>query len=689
MKMAMRFSWAFWGVGCLLCLLVVVLGYLTHFLTPKDTVSLQRAAAFEQQIKRLSSGTEIFVETQDAQTGKRVAAHRVTEWPQTQGRTFFQSPMLNLQVVHKKLPPVEERLPENPLVIVPPEQNGPYGGTWTRFGNGPQDVGILEARLAYDGLVRWDAMCSKVLPNLAVSWTIADSGKVFTFFLRKGVKWSDGQPCTADDILFWYHHVLLNKELTPVIPRDFKRDGEVVLVEKLDAHTVQFRFKQPHGIFLYALASGRGYEVIRDPAHYMRQFHPDFVPQDSLMAKARAAGLDLWSRLYEDKRDWRNPEMPRLWPWVMKEPPPAMPIVLERNPYYWKVDPEGNQLPYIDRMTFEIYDAETINFKAINGEMGMQERHLQFTNYPLFMENSKRGGYRVLHWVAGQGGTQVLLPNLNHKDPAMNGLMNDRRFRFALSLALNRDEINQVGFFGVGKPRQMAPPATSAFYSAEYEKAYIEYDPKRANQLLDEIGLKKDAQGRRLLANGKPIKLTLEVASESGSPMMALVADYWTQVGLVTEVKDLARPLWYQRIRAMMHDVTAWSSADEQNPLLDPRWFFPNDGDAFYAPAFGRWHDTDGKAGVEPPEEIKACMRIFRQIEKTTDPDEQLRLFQKIIELDRQNLWTIGLVGDVPSILVVKNTFRNVPDVAVTGWSFRTPGNTAPECYAIDEMGKQ
>ncbi len=675
-------------LGALVCvfvglaLVVEVLGYVTWSLTPKDKESLLHASAFERQMGGKISTQ--YLEKTEKNKHKVVSAHQVAEWPITNGRHFSQAPMLQQLVAQGKLPPVEERLPVDPLVIVPPEQNGPYGGTWTRFGNGPQDVGILEARLAYDGLVRWDAMSREVLPNLAVKWEVSQDSQTYTFWLRRGVKWSDGQPCTADDIVFWYQHVILNKTLTPVVPRDFKRGGEVMRLEKIDDFTIRFHFKEPHGLFLYDLASGRGYEMVSYPAHYLKQFHPEFVPEATLEALAEEAGLDLWSRLFNDKRDWRNVEMPRIWPWLIKEPPPARPVVLERNPYYWKVDPDGNQLPYIDRMTFEIYDRETINLKAINGEMGMQSRHLLFTNYPLLMENREQGGYRVLHWTPGNGGDIAILPNMNHKDPVMRVLLEDKRFRQALSLAIDRDEINEVGYFSVGTPRQMGPPKTSDFYSAEYEKSFIDHDVERANVLLDEMGLiARDERGVRLMSDGRPLKLTLEVASVSGSPIIELVADHWRKVGIDTEVKDMARPLWQQRIHGKLHDVTVWSSSDEQIPLLAPRWLVPVSRDAFHAVGYGHWFNTDGKGGEVPPPEMQEAMAAFREIERTSDKREQIRLFQKILKLNEENLWTIGLIGEVPVIFVVKNSFRNVPDNSVTGWMFRTPGNTAVECYAI------
>jgi len=439
-------------------------------------------------------------------------------------------------------------------------------------------------------------------------------------------------------------------------------------------------------LFLYALASGRGYEMVGFPAHYLKQFHAEFLPEEALKKIARQAGQDLWTSLFDDRRDWRNVAMPRLWPWVIQEPPPARPVVLERNPYYWKVDPFGNQLPYIDHMTFEIFDRETINFKAINGEVGMQSRHLLFTNYPLLMENRKQGGYRVQHWTPGNGGDLVILPNLNHKDPMLRVLLEDKRFRKALSLALDRGEINEVGYLGVGTPRQMAPPKTSDFYSEEYESAFIDQNPEKANQLLDEMGLsRRDHRQVRLMVDGRPLKLTIEAATvNNGGSILALVVDHWRRVGIDAEVKQLARPLWQQRVDAKLHDVTVGSSSDEQIPLLDPRWSVPDNSDAFHAVGYGRWFNTDGKRGEQPTPELLSSMTIFRKIERTSDRKEQVRLFKQIMDLNCEYLWTIGLIGEVPSIFVVKNWFRNVPTHSVTGWMFRSPGNTAVECYSIE-----
>jgi peptide/nickel transport system substrate-binding protein len=620
-----------------------------------------------------------------------VGWHRVAEWPAARGRDFHEAPMLAARVHAGTLPPVAQRLPLDPQVVIPPEQIGPYGGTWRRFGTDLADIQTYVVhRIPYPNMLRWDPSATKLLPNIVTRWKITDHARCFTFWLRKGIRWSDGQPFTTDDIMFWYAHVLRNKELTPSIAREYMRGGELMKAEKIDDFTIRFRFKQPNGLFLANMAAMPGYDMIDLAAHYFKQFHPDFVHVEQLNQQAHARGFDFWYQRFAQLRDWPNPAAPRLWPWIVTQPPPASVMVLERNPYYWKVDPRGNQLPYIDRVTFEIYDPETINLKAINGEIGMQARHIKFEDYPLFMENRRKGHYRVLRWIDSNGGTNNLAVNLNSKDPLKRRLFGDKRFRIALSLAINREEINQACFFGLGTPRQCAPPSTSPYYDARYARAYTAYDPQRANQLLDEMGLRRrNADGIRLRPDGKPLTLTIDCLPMACSlSAIELVADDWTAVGIKTEMNVLARQLFYQRKLALMQDVNVWFGADEQNPLLDPRWFFPWNNESNYGIAYAAWFRSNGKTGELPPPELRQCMDLYRRIELTADPREQRRLFMHIIDLNRQNLWVIGTIGDAPVLYIVNDQFRNVPDVAISGWQFRGPANTAPECYAIAPGGR-
>ena len=300
-------------------LLVILLGRATWSLSGAGEADLEEVAQLRAP---------------DRHPTAAVRVHRVSEWPADRERAFGEAPMLAAQVRAGTLPPVARRLPEEPLVVHPPDVSGKdlYGGAWRRLATGPGDIGIIRFKIAYDGLVRWGPMGRQILPNLAVRWDIDDDGRTYTFRLRKGVRWSDGHPFTADDILFCYEDVLKNPELTPVIPRELRTGGALVEVAKLGPHRVRFRFKEPNGLFLQALASTLDWIVNDYPAHYLRRFHPRHVDRRRLQEQARGEGFDFWYQLFQHQRDWSCLATPRLTPWVVSRPPPARPIVLRRNP---------------------------------------------------------------------------------------------------------------------------------------------------------------------------------------------------------------------------------------------------------------------------------------------------------------------------------------------------------------------
>ncbi len=657
----------------MLAVLVELLSYLTFSLAGTDDIEL---AILET------------IEAPNRHPVEPKALHEVAEWPPEKGRDFAQAPHWDSMVAAGSLPPVEKRLPENPLVIIPIEQLGPYGGTLTRVGTGPQDVGILEARLCYESLVRWDPMARGVRPNLATHWEIDDDGRTFTFHLRRGVRWSDGHHFTANDILFWYEDVLQNPDLTPIVPRFLTRGGELMRLEKLDDYTIRIRFKEPYSLFVKIVASDHGqfHLSTRHAAHYLKQFHPRYVSKQRMRQILKEENKDLWPQVFADKTDYRNVEMPRLWAWITDQPPPARPAVFIRNPYYWKVDPEGRQLPYIDRISFEIHNVETINLKAINGEIGMQGRHISFQNYSLFMSNAKKGGYRVHHWLDEGDESMGFGFNFHHKDPVLKKLFHDRRFRFAMSHAIDRDAINEAVYLGAGEPRQIAPSPKSKFYVAENVTAHIEYDPKKANRLLDEIGLeKRNEDGIRLRPDGQPLILQLEATNDIGNvTVLEMIATDWTAVGVKTKAKPMARQLYIHRRHALLNDVTTWVLGGNLLPLLAYGPYVPAVMWSFFA-EYEKWVRTNGVRGEKPLPAMLRGLELFEQIRRTFDEDEQIRLFREILKISRENLWVTGIVGEIPRLFIVKNNVRNVPEVAIASWLLRAPGATAPESYSIEQ----
>jgi len=605
-------------------------------------------------------------------------------------KSFNEAPMLIELVKQGKLPPVDKRLPSEPLVVVPVEEIGQYGGTWRTVLLGRADTAWLTRTVDYEGLLRWSPDFKTVIPNIAKGYKVSDEAKTFTFYLRKGMKWSDGQPFTADDILFWYEDVLMNKELTPNVPKWLTTDGQPVKVEKVDDYTVRFKFTQPNGLFLQRLATPDGLGLIV-PKHYMKQFHIKYAPKEKLDALVKEKQLTDWFSLFQNMNDaWMNPDRPVVNAWKVTIALGVGPrCVFERNPYYWKVDTVGNQLPYIDKISYDIVESVDVAvMKALNGEIDMQDRHIgALTYFPMFADkkNQEKGDFRLFYTIPTSSNTMVIAFNLNHKDPVLRKIFNDKRFRFAMSLAINRKEIIDLVYLGKGEPRQPSPLPESPFYHEQLSKAYIEYDPAKANKFLDEMGLKRGPDGIRLRPDGKPLAVTIEVVTTGIQWIDAceLIKKYWEAVGVKTAVKPIERSLFYSRKAAAEHDIAIWGGDGGMEVLLEPRWYFPFSGESNHAPLWQLWYNSGGKSGEEPPPEVKKQMQLYDEITKTASFARQKLLMKQILDIDAKNLYVIGISSNPKGFGIVKNNFRNVPEEMFGSWLYPNPAPTNPCQYFI------
>ena len=605
-------------------------------------------------------------------------------------KKFNESPLLAQQVREGKLPSIGERLPQDPLVVTPLEGTGEYGGTWRMAMTGMGDTAIFTRTIAYDGIVRWDSDFKTVVPNVAKGWKVSGDARVYTFYLRKGMKWSDGHLFTADDILFWYEDILLNKELTPVFPSWLAPGGNIPKVRKIDDYTVEFVYSRPYGLLLRQLANaGQGYIFV--PKHYMQQFHPKYTPRDRLDALTKQKGLQYWYQLFTNMNDrFQNPARPTIDAWKTVTPlGTSTQVVLDRNPYYWKVDTKGNQLPYIDKVVYSVVDnVEVALMKALSGEIDMQDRHIgTLRNYSLVAENKEKGGYRIYKTKPTGENSMVICFNLNHKDPVLRKIFNDKRFRIAMSHAIDRREIIDLIYFGEAEPSQPAPRKESPFYYEPLSNAYIDYDPAKANKLLDEMGLAaRNKEGFRLRPDGKPLAITIELAPLYTEIVDAseLLKGYWEAVGVKTAIKVEERSLFYTRTEAGEHDV-ALHHADSSgiDVLLYPRYYFPSDPQSMQAPLWQLWYRSGGKSGEEPPKEIKRQMQLYDQILSTANEKKQVELMREILKIDAENLYVLGISTMIGPFGIVKENFHNVPQEILYGWIYPSPAPTRPEQYYI------
>jgi peptide/nickel transport system substrate-binding protein len=394
-------------------------------------------------------------------------------------KKFAEAPMLAEMVKAGKLPPVEKRIPEEPMVVKPLHSIGKYGGTWRRGFTGPGDGENGNRIVSTDKILFWDYTGTKIMPCIAKDWKVSDDGRVVVITLRKGHKWSDGQPFTADDFVFWYEDVYMNKDIQPSPHPDFMVNGKPGRLTKRDEYTVMFEFPEPNYLFVDILAGstamGGGQATQQHfgrtmgaymPTHYIKQFLPKYSSRDEVDRKAKAAGFDGWLSYIKNRWDWRlNPELPTLGPWKTVSPINTPTWGLERNPYYYGIDSEGNQLPYLDKINMGVAEnLEVLNLRAIAGQYDLQERHTAMGKIPVFLENRSKGNYDLRLDPALNGSDATL--QINHAydaDPEIAKWLHNRDFRRALSLGIERDQLNETFWLGIGVAGSIIPSESSPY----------------------------------------------------------------------------------------------------------------------------------------------------------------------------------------------------------------------------------
>lgn len=600
-----------------------------------------------------------------------------------------EAPVLAAQVKQGKLPPLAQRLPKKPAVVKPLEQLGNYGGT-IRMATTVQS-GAHFLIVAREGLVEWAPGSTDVVPGLAESWDITEDGKVYTFHLREGAKWSDGHPFTADDLVFFYESVLSNKELTPVFPTWLTINGKPGVISKVDDHTVRFAFDGPHGLLLRQMAFRGAFQgSLLTPKHYLSQFHIDHTPKAELDKLVKAAGLKSWVDLFAAKASpGDNPDRPAMGPWKLSHQLTASDprFVAERNPYYWKVDTKGRQLPYVDTITQAKLSPETIALRAIGGDLDIQFETLNVRDLPVLADSAKKNGFRLLRWASDAPWIAMYM-NQSDKDPVLRGLMQNVDFRAGLSHALNRDEMNKILYAGGGGTRQPCAVPQDDYYIKGSGNRFTAYDVAKANAYLDKAGVgKRDGNGFRLRPDGKPLELSITTfifeygGTADASDAYEIVKANWQKVGVRTNFQTVAGPLWSERAIGNLLDIPGYTVAG----LLwdvDPVWYVPTSRSSYWAPAYGEWYETGGKSGMEPPPQIRRLQKLYDQMTSEVDEKARLAIGRQILEAHDENVWMIGTVTAPFAPVVVSADLVNVLSDAVLSYRLQFMATSAMEQMA-------
>jgi peptide/nickel transport system substrate-binding protein len=586
---------------------------------------------------------------------------------------LVETPSLAAAVAAHELPPVAKRIPAHPLVVefADGAEPGTPGGTLNALIGGARDTRLM-VMWGYARLIGYQRDLS-LKPDLAEAIDVEDN-RVFTIHLRPGHRWSDGAPFTAEDFRYFWEDIANNKELSPTgLPSALVIRGHEPRFEMLDPLTVRYSWDVPNPVFLHELAATSPLFIFA-PAHYLKQFHAKYADPEALKKLVKQANVRGWAPLH-NRMDgpYRNdnPDLPTLDPWVLQTRPPAEQFVFVRNPYYHRIDPQGHQLPYVDRFQLQSVDPKIVPVKTGAGESDLQARYLNFDNYTFLKQAAARNNYQVRLWVTGRGANFALFPNLTVADPVWRQVIRDVRFRRALSLAINRHEINMVVFYGLATEGNNTALKQSPLYDAVDQHAWADYDPAKADGLLDEVGLtERDAAGYRLLPDGRPLTIIIESPGDNSdqTDILQLVRDCWREVGVKLLIKTTQREVFRNRVFSGQSVMSIFFGAENglPTPMSSPAEWAPTEQQQLQWSQWGNYYETGGKAG-EPIDMPVAheLLDLYNRWTKSSSKDERTAIWQEMLAINADQVFTIGLASAVPQPVVVRDTLRNVPDKAM------------------------
>ncbi|MGH3387578.1 MAG: ABC transporter substrate-binding protein [Actinomadura sp.] len=621
-------------------------------------------------------------------------------------KKFAEWPEFAKKVAAGQLPPVAERIGQDPLVIKPLDGIGKYGGVVRRGYLGTTDGQFASAFCGGpDCLLYWDYQGQNVIPNIARAFELSDGDKVLTMNLRRGMKWSDGEPFTADDIVFWREDINLHPDLGGAGISALRAGGRNVVVKKIDDYTVQYISAVPNSILVEMFASnddlGGLSRISRflnggyAPKHYLSRFHPDYTSKAEVNKLAKDAGFDDWTAHFRDRMTWEaNPELPSLAPWLVTRPISSPPWELTANPYSIWVDTQGNQLPYIPKVTLSNAENPSVfSLRAVAGQYDFQERGLSIVNLPVLMKNQERSNYTI-HRTPNDSMEFGIRFNLAYvKDKAIGDLVRNVDFRRALSLGVDRAQLIETFTLGTSKPSAtMVGDSSKYFPGPEWRTKWATLDVAQANSLLDKVGLtERDGAGFRLHPDGKKrLILDYQTVQAAGDfvAMGEMIKRQWQQIGVDLNVQNLTPELINQRAVANEIMISGHIVGTE-DPFLRPTPFLPtnaeNHGGMIGIP-YARWFLSGGKEGVEPPKSLdllKQAMKLYE--EGLRAPAEQRTTIGKeIYKLHADQVWSIGVFGFglmLNGMYYAGNKLGNVPGRIVNTLTIRAPQNLLPMAF--------
>ena len=596
---------------------------------------------------------------------------------------FHEAPMLAAMVSAGTLPPVEERLPDDPLVIAPYAESGEYGGTLRVARTGPGDWGDMYRGHLFSMMFRMDPSLNAALPLVAQRLELSGDGRQITIHLRPGAKWSDGMPFTTADIMWQYEHVLADLDF------EWKREywrgrwtlgGSLAKFSAPDDYTLYISFDKPisRNALIYQINFNRVKQgVFFTPAHVSSRYHAATNPDAAALAKEE--GFETWHQALGEHLDmapgqpYAQPEM-SAWPMKSRD---SSGIYMERNPYFFAVDTAGNQLPYIDKLEAFFYsDAQVALLDMMQGKLDIGGRLMNPVDFALYKDNESAGSYTIREWQDTKTSRVMYYFNLNHPDPVKSPVLRDKRFRQALSLAINREEINEFVFQGLAIPQQFTVHPGAPFYDPAWARSYADFDPERAQQVLDEMGMTdRDGDGWREAPGGEPFSLDMLVPTHSvlgavGFSVSEVVREYWIDVGIKINYRHVSDELNGELWAANKLDLVVTAAEQYLHTQVHP---LPNFEEALgYALNWNDWIDhrrwvAGGREGPEPPKGEAPDPEWLQYVEAreawaaATAEDELNRTGSEVWAMTAELLPSIGTVGAAVRPILISNRVHNVP----------------------------
>lgn len=577
-----------------------------------------------------------------------------------------ESPMLGEMVEKGTLPALEQRLPENPMVITPVDKIGKYGGTWRRV-----EPNYQFHEWSNEPLIDLDDKQNYV-PNLAESFELSDDKRTYKFTLRKGMKWSDGAPFTTEDVDFWYNNLELNSDLEPSVKSLFLSGGEPAKLNIIDAQTFELQYKEPNPNFIEMhLRSTMEFRLPQSPKHYLKDYLPGMADQAALDKKVADAGMTDWRQLFHNRWNTRsntNPDLPVLYTWVYNTDPQQLQQKAVRNPYYWKVDTEGNQLPYIDAMTWpQTAEPQVIILKALAGEVDMDRISKLTSDFTALKKGEEKGNYKTrMMELDDHANMLVLFPNQDYdgEEKEVQRLMRSKDFRHAVSLGIDRETHNDILGIGLSTPAQSVILPSSPGGSEETSSAYTKRDLDTANKLLDDLGLdKRDSENYRLGKDGKELSFLVHFQagrkiSEEGAILLKADMD---KLGLRFIMRSDEKSYFEQVRRGGDYQMVLHNNTSGLNPLFGANNYFPVMSENNFAPKQSAYYLSKGTNGVALTPDMQQLADIYEQLLKEGDKAAFASKVDEVMKLHAENLWAIGILRYTASPAVVHNRMRNVP----------------------------